>query len=150
VQDPVAAGLNNTTTGMAMVMGGPGSYTMQDLTAAVGLLAGPTGRIGVPDLASSFFDVFVTIDLDDFVNNGGGALPLGTSLSFVNGNCVSQRGLYAGLSEYMFSASGGWETAAPFTGELSVIGEMGLSLVPAPGSAVLGVMGGLLLLKRRR
>jgi hypothetical protein len=150
VQDPLAAGLHRTTTGMAMITGGPGTYTMPDLTQAVGMLAGPTGRIGVPDLASSFFDVFVTIDLDDFVHSGGGALPLGTSLSFLNGDCVSQPGLHAGLSDYMFSAGSGWQTGSPFSGELTVIGEMGLSLVPAPGTAMLGAMGGLLALRRKR
>src|SRR5436305_1389661 len=41
VQDPVAANLFRTTTGMAQVTGAAGNYTMTDLTAAVGSLAGP-------------------------------------------------------------------------------------------------------------
>lgn len=149
-QDPLGVALHNTTTGMAMVTGGPGSYTMEDLTVAVGSLAGPTGRLGVPDFASSFFDVFVTIDLDDFVMGGGGSLPLGSTVEFMNGAAVSMPGLSAGLSEYTFDAMTGWASASPFTGSLEVIGDMGLSLVPAPGTVVLGAMGAALAWRRRR
>jgi hypothetical protein len=150
VQDPVATNLHRTTTGMAQVTGTTGSYTMTDLATAVGALAGPTGRLSMPDLASASQDIFVTVDLDDFVNGGGAALPFGSTLDFVDGLCTTQEGLSAGLSDFTFSSDSGWTTSSPFTGELTVIGEMGLSLVPTPGTAVLGALAGLALVRRRR
>ncbi len=148
VQDPLALGLHQTTTGFAMVTGSPGNYTMSDLTQAVGTLAG-TGRIGAADLASSFFDVFVTVDLDDYVLGGGHAPAIGTSLDVVNGHCVSLPGFTVGMTDFTFSQASGWTTATPFTGQVQVIGEMGLQ-VPTPGTLALASLGGLLLSRRRR
>lgn len=147
-QDPLAMGLHNTTTGMAVVTGGPGGYTMEDLTNAVSSLVGPSGRLAVPDLASSFFDIFVTIDLDDFHYGGGGALPFGSQVDFSNGRCDIP-GLTAGLAPFTFDARAGWTSPHPFTGTLEVIGEMGLR-VPTPGAGALALSAGLLALRRRR
>src|SRR5204862_7062207 len=91
-QDPQLLSLHRTTTGMAAVTGQPGNYTMPNLETAVAALAGPGGRIGIPDPANTFFDIFVTVDLDDFVQSGGHAMPLGQVVQFVNGHCTTQPG----------------------------------------------------------
>ncbi len=147
-QDLLALGNHRTTTGMATVTGTPGTYTMPNLEAAVTALAGDS-RIALPDFASSFFDVFVTIDLDDYVLGGGHAPPMGSSFFAINGQIPGMPGVSIGLAPFEFNSSTGWTTPSLFTGSLDVIGEMGLQ-TPAPGATTLLALGTLITLRRRR
>lgn len=147
-QDPVAAGAFNTTTGFAMVTGGPGTYTMPDLTSAMTSLAG-NSRLGFSDLASPLTDIHVTFDLDDYFYGGGHAMPVGTNLFANNGQIAGMPGVLVGLTPFTFDSSTGWTTGSLYTGPLSVIGEMGLA-APTPGSLALAGLSGIILKRRRR
>lgn len=147
VQQDLPGG-RRTTTGMATVTGSPGSYTMPSLETAVASLAGDS-RVSLPDFGASFFDVFVTIDLDDYVLGGGHAPPMGSSFFSMNGQIPGMPGVFVGLTPFEFNSMDGWYTASPYTGSLEVIGEMGLQ-TPAPGSVALLSVGGALVVRRRR
>lgn len=147
-QDPVAAAAFNTTTGLAVVTGGPGSYTMPELESGVSALVGDA-RLAVADLASPVNDIFVTFDLDDYFMGGGHAPPVGTLLNAIAGQIPGMPGVVVGLAEFQFGADQGWTTTALYSGPIEVIGEMGLR-VPAPGSMALLVIGSALASARRR
>ncbi len=147
-QDLFAMNNHRATTGLAMVTGSPGSYTMPNLESAVTSLAG-NNRIAVPDFASSFFDVFVTIDLDNYVMGGGFVPPLDSTLPVMGGHIPGMPGVSIGLTPFEFDPVNGWYTTTPFTGQVTAIGEMGLQS-PAPGSVALLALGGAMLGRRRR
>ncbi len=125
-----AAAPRRTTTGLAVVTGSPGAYAMVDLAQAVSTLAPLAGgRIAMPDLQSSFFDVFITIDLDDFVQMGGSQISWapGMQLTFQNGVCNQNQAIHAAMAAYNFSPQTGWTSPQPYTGPLTVFGQIGLT-----------------------
>lgn len=130
-QDYLVAAVNRrTTTGLAMVTGGPGNYGMADLAQAVSFLAPLAGgRISIPDMTNSFFDVFVAVDLDDYVQSGWAtqSLPIGMPLQFQNGVCVQNPSIHAGLAAFAFNPAVGWVTPQPLNGQLQVFGQIGLT-----------------------
>ena len=117
-------------SGLAAVTGGPGNYGMADLAQAVDVLSPLAGgRIVMPDLRDSFFDIFVTVDLDDFVLSGGSAQPwpIGMPVQFQNGVCLQNPAIHAGRTEFQFGQVGGWVSSQPFSGQLFVFGQLGLT-----------------------
>ena len=129
VEQNLLAMNTTTTTGLAMITGGPGNYAMADLAQAVDMLAPLSGgRISIPDLqADSFFDIFVCVDLDNYVQSSGHSPGVGQVLQFVNGQCTTQPGLTAARAAYTFNPSQGWISPQPYTGPLRVFGEIGLT-----------------------
>jgi hypothetical protein len=130
IQDPLAAGNHRTTTAVAAVVGQPGNYTMLDLASAVEALAPLSGgRIPIPDLRSSFFDVFVAVDLDNYAQSGGGLQPwtIGMILQFQNGVCMQNPAIHAGLQDFQFTPASGWNSPQPFNGQLDVFGSIVLT-----------------------
>jgi len=126
-------GDRSTETSLAVVRGAPGSYTMPVLEEA---LAGPpfNGTSSLyPDMVSSFFDIFVAIDVDDFVAGGGIVPPPGTVLQVVNGQVVNypMPGVLVATQPFEFTTEYGWTSSALLTGPVEAIGEMELGLSAA-------------------
>jgi hypothetical protein len=123
----------STETSLAVVTGAPGSYTMPVLEEA---LAGPpfNGASSLyPDMVNSFFDIFVAIDIDDFVAGGGIVPPPGAVLQVVDGEVVNypMPGVLIATQPFEFTTEYGWTSSALLTGPVEVIGEMELGLSEA-------------------
>ena len=71
----------------------------------------------------------VTVDLDDFVLSGGSAQPwpIGMPVQFQNGVCLQNPAIHAGRTEFQFGQVGGWVSSQPFSGQLFVFGQLGLT-----------------------
>lgn len=118
----------------------PGLFTMPELDSYLKTKVGHV-RVPLPDLASDFFDVFVAVDLDLWINGGSPQpLPLESIVPIVDGASPTLPGVKVGLSEIMFDPAIGWDNPSPFTGDLFVLGDPGIA-VPYPSTLLLLSLG---------
>jgi hypothetical protein len=91
-----------------------------------------------PSLESSSTDLFVGVDLTDWMPNEF-AFSDGDIFEFVAGYSSSLPGFVVGTSEVTFSDTVGWTTATPFTGPATAAG--GADGVPEPSTIALLLLG---------
>jgi hypothetical protein len=128
----------------------PGHVFLPDLAnylyAKIGL-----NEVDFPDLANSSVNVFISIDLEKWINGGGVAPPFETVETFNNGTSASLPGIQVGLSPFTFDPNVGFVNSDPFTGDVFELGIQSVQaqMVPEPSSFILLVVGVLCLLLGR-
>jgi len=103
----------------------PGWYTMPRMDAYLLAKVG-CDQVAVPDIVDSFFDVYVSIDVEQWINGQGVLPPPGSQVSVSNGTSPMLPGIQVGTSEIVFEPAYGWVNSNPYTGTMLVLGRMTL------------------------
>lgn len=119
----------------------PGQFTMPPLGDFLAATFGMGTVIGLPDLSSDDFDLFIFTDIGEFVAGGGVEPTLGTSFNVINGESPSLPGVEIGLAEIHLDPNLGLVNSAPFTGLVSQLGIFRVAAVPEPSTALLLFVG---------
>lgn len=101
-----------------------------------------------PNFVHDTLDVYVAIDLTQWVNNPT-AFQGGDTFNFVNGVSDALPGILVGTSPVTLGPTGAWMTADPYTGALEVDGAID-GRTPEPATLVMLAAGVLLSAQRKR
>ncbi|PWV64438.1 hypothetical protein [Plasticicumulans acidivorans] len=132
-------GRHTTQTTMAFVAGDDLGLSKLELGTGMQLFP-DIARVLMPVLASDGQDLFVSIDLFEWMN----ALPLVDifdMFDFTDGRNDALPGILVSNTPIVFSALNGFETDNPYSGTAQVINFMDLELLPEPSGWSLLVVG---------
>jgi hypothetical protein len=82
-----------------------------------------------PDLfpPDSFFDVFVSVDLSEWLHSGAPLPPLGALVDIIGGQSPHLPGYKVGMAPVQFDPAIGWANPQPYNGPISVLGHIDIS-----------------------
>lgn len=134
-----AQGSGQSTTTLAFLGDVEGTFTELDLASATNLFMGPYNRFFAPFFFDPSQDLFVGIDLTQWLMEPIN-FNFGQTVSFTNGVSDELPGIMVGTSEVILGASG-FQTAAPFNGVLAIQGDFDGKAVPEPSASTLLLVG---------
>ncbi|MHC4098851.1 MAG: hypothetical protein ACYSU3_22685 [Planctomycetota bacterium] len=119
----------------AVVAAGPGVFEMQEmqtwLTANVG-----TRRVELTDIKSGDADIHVAVDLVQWIAGGEPVNPVGAVIPIMHGTSPLLPGYQVSLAGVVFDPAQGWVNTAPYSGEVTVVGDIGLTAAPDHGTLI--------------
>ncbi|MHC4086626.1 MAG: DUF7901 domain-containing protein [Planctomycetota bacterium] len=122
----------------AVVAAGPGVFEMQEmqtwLTANVG-----TRRVELTDIKSGDADIHVAVDLVQWIAGGEPVNPVGAVIPIMHGTSPLLPGYQVSLAGVVFDPAQGWVNTAPYSGEVTVVGDIGLTAAPDHGQCCFNV-----------
>ncbi|MBW8041160.1 MAG: hypothetical protein FVQ85_14315 [Planctomycetes bacterium] len=125
----------------AVVAVSPGVFEMPELQAWLAANVG-TGRVELADVKSEEADIHVAVDLTQWVISGIGPFPDGTIIPIMNGISPMLPGYQVGLVDVLFDPAVGWVNPVPYSGEVTVVGDIGLTAAPDHGQSCFNVSCG--------
>lgn len=143
-EDPIAAIIPDPLN--------PGKFTMPNLDEYLMDKVGYE-RVGLPDLVSDDYDLFVAIDLEGWIDGGSPVPSVGTTFDVVAGIAEGLPGVQLATTPFSFDPDVGWVASAVYSGPASQGGGKGVaspepSTFLALGSGLVGMAG--LVIRRRR
>lgn len=123
--------------GPVMVDPATGQFTMPPLGDYLAATLGIGNTLALPDLANDSFDVFLFVDINQFIAQGGTQPPVGTIFSVVNGISPQLPGVLIGLSEIHLDPNLGLVNSNPFTGDVYALGTVNITATPEPATMLL-------------